>query len=98
MADAADWETEGARARPGAVEDHQPAPAVLRAATWIGALLLIAAAFVFFGATLVELHTDESEVHFLARVGLVVLIGVAVAVVGAVALLLRLVASAFVRH
>jgi hypothetical protein len=98
MADAANWETEGARARPGAPVEHHPAPAALQAATWIGALLLIAAAFVCFGATLVEVHTDESEVHFLARVGLVVLIGVAIAVVGAVALLLRLVASALVRR
>jgi len=98
MTDATNWETEGARARPAAPDDHRPVPAALRATTWIGALLLIVAAFVFSGATLVDLHDDESEVHFLARVGLVVLIGVAIAVVGAVALLLRLVAGTFVRR
>ncbi|MBO9050983.1 hypothetical protein [Curtobacterium flaccumfaciens] len=43
MTELADWETEGARARPARPGDHEPAPAALRAVTIIGVLFLIAA-------------------------------------------------------
>ncbi|WP_159570423.1 hypothetical protein [Curtobacterium sp. 18060] len=54
--------------------------------------------FVFVGASSLGVREDESEVHFLTRLVIVVVIGVAVAGLGAVALLLRLVAGALVRH
>lgn len=100
MAELADWETEGAKARPTTPDDHNrvPAPAALRATTWIGGLLLIAAVFVFVGASSLGVREDESEVHFLTRLVIVVVSGVAVAGLGAVALLLRLVAGALVRR
>ncbi|MBF4607893.1 hypothetical protein [Curtobacterium sp. VKM Ac-1393] len=100
MTELADWETEGAKARPATPDDRNrvPAPAALRATTWIGVLLLVAALFVFVGAAALGLREDETEAHFVARLVIVVVIGAAVAVVGAVALLLRLVAGALVRH
>ncbi|MEG8034920.1 hypothetical protein QP157_06155 [Sphingomonas sp. LR61] len=100
MTELADWETEGAKARPTTPDDRNrpPAPAALRATTWIGGLLLIAAVFVFVGASSLGVREDESEVHFLTRFVIVVVIGVAVAGLGAVALLLRLVAGALVRR
>lgn len=100
MSGLADWETEGAKARPATPEDHDrvPAPAALRAATWIGALLLLAAVFVFVGATSLSVRDDETATHAAARLVIVVVIGAALAVVGSVALLLRLVAGALVRR
>lgn len=93
-----DWETAGARARPARPSDRVPLPAALRAATWLGAVLLIGAAVVFTTATFLGVHDDETEAHFLLRLALVVVSGIAIAVVGAVALLLRLVAGALVRR
>ncbi|MFK4481335.1 hypothetical protein [Curtobacterium sp. AB7] len=100
MTELADWETEGAKARPTTPDDRNrvPAPLALRATTWIGVLLLVAATFVFVGASYIGLREDETAAHALARLVIVVVIGVAVAVVGAVALLLRLVAGALARR
>lgn len=46
MTELADWETEGAKARPASPDERNrvPAPAALRATTWIGLLLLVAGA------------------------------------------------------
>lgn len=100
MTELAEWETEGAKARPASPDERNrvPAPAALRATTWIGVLLLVAATFVFVGASYLGVREDETEAHALARLVIVVFIGVAVAVVGAVALLLRLVAGALARR
>jgi hypothetical protein len=61
-------------------------------------LLLVAAVFVFVGASYLGVREDETEAHALARLVIVVVIGCAVAVVGVVALLLRLVAGALARR
>lgn len=52
----------------------------------------------FGGAVSGGVREDETEAHALARLVILVVIGVAVAVVGAVALLLRLVAGALARR
>lgn len=98
MTEFADWETEGAKAREATASDHVPVPGPLRATTWIGGLLLVAAGFVFVGATFLGVREDETEAHFLARLVVVVVIGAAAATVGAVTLVLRVVAGAVVRR
>lgn len=98
MAELADWETEGAKARPATPDDRVPVPVALRVATWIGVLLLVAAVLVFAGTASLAVRDDETEAHFSARLVIVVVIGAALAVVGAVALLVRLVAGTLVRR
>lgn len=93
----ADWEREGARARPGEPRDRTPVPGALRAATWIGVLLLVAAGIVLSVAAVLVAGDEESEAHLLFRVLLLSGVAIALGVVGVVALLLRLVASAVVR-
>jgi hypothetical protein len=94
MTELADWETEGARARPSSAADGVVAPPALRAATWIGVVLLVAAGSVFLSTTLITPHVDESATHALLRVVVLVVVGAAAAVVGAVTLVLRLLAGA----
>ncbi|MCA5924176.1 hypothetical protein [Curtobacterium oceanosedimentum] len=98
MTGLADWETEGARARPATASDQVPVPASLRAVTWTGVLLLVAAVFVFVSAATLGLRQDESGTDLLVRTAVLVVIGVGAAVVGAVALLLRVVAGVVVRR
>lgn len=100
MSELADWETEGARARPASPDDvvRTPAPGALRATSWIGALLLVAAAGVFWATSLVDGGPEGSQSQLLFRVTLLVVIGVGLAVSGIVALLLRLVAGALLRR
>lgn len=94
MTNLADWEAEGARARPSTPTDHVRAPLALRAATWIGTVLLVVAGIVLISTTMVTQQAEESAAHELLRVLVLVVVGSAIAVVGAVTLVLRLVAGA----
>ncbi|MCY1692813.1 hypothetical protein [Curtobacterium sp. SL109] len=93
MTKLADWEAEGARARPSTPRDHVQAPLTLRVATWVGTVLLVAAGIVLTSTTMISQHADESATHALLRALILVVIGAAIAVVGAVTLMLRFIAN-----
>ena len=97
MTELADWEAEGARARPARPGDHEPAPAALRAVTIIGVLFLIAAGCVFVATAFLP-TSDETAVPDGLRLLMATVVSVGIAVVGVVALLLRLVAGVLVRR
>ncbi|MFS0731374.1 hypothetical protein ABC270_15035 [Curtobacterium sp. 1P10AnD] len=93
-----DWETEGATARAAVPSDALRQPVAVRAATWIGLLLLVTALVVYACAAQVTAGEDESEVQALGRFVVLVVVATGVGVLGGVALLLRLVAGAFLRR
>ncbi|WIB71456.1 hypothetical protein [Curtobacterium sp. MCBD17_026] len=97
MTELADWETEGARARPARPGDHEPVPGALRAVTIIGVLFLIAAVCVFVVNAFIP-PADETAVPVDVRLLIATIVSVAIAAVGVVALLLRLVAGVLIRR
>lgn len=98
MTSPADWETEGASARAALPGDAVRTPASVRAATWIGIVLLTVAVVVFASAAQVTALDGESEAHALTRTVVLVVIGTGASLLAGVALLLRLVAGVIVRR
>ncbi|WP_022902518.1 hypothetical protein [Curtobacterium sp. B8] len=98
MTSPADWETEGATARAAVPSDALRQPIAVRVATWTGVVLLVVALVVYAFAAQVTAGADETEVQALARFVVLVVVATGVGVLGGVALLLRLVAGAFLRR
>jgi hypothetical protein len=97
MTGLADWETEGAKPRAPMPTDDVAAPTALRVVTWIGVVLLVAATVTFIVAASLSPDDTESAGHFAMRLHTTVLAGMSAAVVGALTLVLRLVAGVIVR-